>query len=197
MKKEIKKYASFSKSEIIDNITSFTSRVWQVHPFMEGNTRTTALFIEQYLKQLGFSVDNTLFKEKAVFFRNALVRANYADYSKGINEEDKFLKMFFVNLLYEGEYTLQLRDLIIPNGESASVLNKLHANQKVLSEEKKRCNWRGAIPVEVKSADNTKAKSLNVYIKTYKPKYAIKISAKNFSYEDGKKIIPLYAVFCI
>ena len=135
-----KKYASFSKSEIIDNITSFTSRVWQVHPFMEGNTRTTALFIEQYLKQLGFSVDNTLFKEKAVFFRNALVRANYADYSKGINEEDKFLKMFFVNLLYEGEYTLQSRNLIIPNGESASVLNKLHANQKVLSEEKKRCN---------------------------------------------------------
>lgn len=53
------------------------------------------------------------------------------------------------------------------------------------------------IPIEVKSADNTRAKSLNVYIKTYEPKYAIKISAKNFSFEDGKKTVPLYAVFCI
>lgn len=130
-----KKYSLFSKSEIIENITDFTSRVWQVHPFMEGNTRTTALFIEQYLNQLGFNVDNALFKEKSVFFRNALVRANYADYSRGINEDDKFLKKFFVNLLYRGEYKLQSRDLILPG--KTSVLDKLHPNQKMLSEEKR------------------------------------------------------------
>ena len=53
------------------------------------------------------------------------------------------------------------------------------------------------IPIEVKSADNTKAKSLKVYIETYKPAYAIKISARNFGFEDGKKTVPLYAVFCI
>ena len=53
------------------------------------------------------------------------------------------------------------------------------------------------IPVEVKSADNTKAKSLKVYMETYKPAYAIKLSAKNFSFEDGKKTVPLYAAFCI
>lgn len=53
------------------------------------------------------------------------------------------------------------------------------------------------IPIEVKSADNTKAKSLRVYMDTYKPAYAIKLSAKNFSFEDGKKIVPLYAAFCI
>ena len=53
------------------------------------------------------------------------------------------------------------------------------------------------IPIEVKSADNTKAKSLKVYIETFKPAYAIKISAKNFGFEDGKKTVPLYAVFCI
>lgn len=132
-----KKYVSFSKSEIIDNITSFTSRVWQVHPFMEGNTRTTALFIEQYLNQLGFNVDNTLFKEKAMFFRNALVRANYADYSKGISEEEKFLKMFFVNLLYKGEYKLQSRDLVISNQGKISVLNKLHENQENIKRQKR------------------------------------------------------------
>jgi len=53
------------------------------------------------------------------------------------------------------------------------------------------------IPIEVKSADNTKAKSLNVYIQTNKPMYAIKLSTKNFGFEDGKKTVPLYAAFCI
>ena len=53
------------------------------------------------------------------------------------------------------------------------------------------------IPIEVKSADNTKAKSLKVYMETYKPDYAIKLSAKNFGFEDGKKTVPLYAAFCI
>ena len=53
------------------------------------------------------------------------------------------------------------------------------------------------IPIEVKSADNTKAKSLKVYMDTYKPEYAIKLSAKNFAFEDNKKIVPLYATFCI
>ena len=53
------------------------------------------------------------------------------------------------------------------------------------------------IPIEVKSADNTRAKSLKVYMETYKPAYAIKLSAKNFGFEDGKKTVPLYAAFCI
>ncbi len=53
------------------------------------------------------------------------------------------------------------------------------------------------IPIEVKSADNTRAKSLKVYMETYKPDYAIKLSAKNFGFEDGKKTVPLYAAFCI
>lgn len=53
------------------------------------------------------------------------------------------------------------------------------------------------IPIEVKSADNTKAKSLKVYMETYKPDYAIKLSTKNFGFEDRKKIVPLYAAFCI
>lgn len=53
------------------------------------------------------------------------------------------------------------------------------------------------IPIEVKSADNTRAKSLAEYIKCYKPDYAIKLSTKNFGFEDGKKTVPLYAAFCI
>lgn len=53
------------------------------------------------------------------------------------------------------------------------------------------------IPIEVKSADNTKAKSLKIYMDAYKPAYAIKLSARNFSFENGKKTVPLYAAFCI
>jgi hypothetical protein len=53
------------------------------------------------------------------------------------------------------------------------------------------------IPVEVKSADNTRAKSLRVYMETYQPAYAVKLSARNFGFENGKKTVPLYAAFCL
>ena len=62
--------------EVINNITKFSSNIWQVHPFREGNTRTVALYIEKYLISLGYKVDNFLFKDKSVYFRNALVRSN-------------------------------------------------------------------------------------------------------------------------
>jgi predicted AAA+ superfamily ATPase len=53
------------------------------------------------------------------------------------------------------------------------------------------------VPIEVKSADNAKAKSLDVYIAAYKPEYAVKLSTKNFGFSDGKKSVPLYAAFCL
>jgi predicted AAA+ superfamily ATPase len=53
------------------------------------------------------------------------------------------------------------------------------------------------IPIEVKSADNTKSKSLGIYIQTYKPEYAVRLSTKNFGFDDGKKTVPLYAAFCL
>ena len=76
--KELEKnYKEMNIVEVINSITKFSSSIWQVHPFREGNTRTTALFIEKYLISLGYNVDNTLFKDKSVYFRNALVRSNY------------------------------------------------------------------------------------------------------------------------
>ena len=62
-----------------------------------------------------------------------------------------------------------------------------------------RCliNESGVIPIEVKSADNTQAKSLGRYVELYKPPYAVKIADKNFGFENGKKTIPLYAAFCL
>ena len=82
-----KDYNKMNPIEVINNITKFSSSIWQVHPFREGNTRTTALFIEKYLTSLGYSVDNTLFKDKSVYFRNASVRSNYFNNYMNVKED--------------------------------------------------------------------------------------------------------------
>ena len=85
-----KNYKEMNIVDVINNITDFSSRIWQIHPFREGNTRTTALFIEKYLVSLGYNVDNTLFKDKSVYFRNALVRSNYFNnYLEYLNSESQ------------------------------------------------------------------------------------------------------------
>lgn len=108
-----KDYKSMSKEEIIISISDFTSRIWQVHPFKEGNTRTTAIFIEKYLKKLGYTIDNSLFKNKSIYFRNALVRSNYSNRELNIKPTDKYLLYFFENLLLEKNNSLESRDLIV------------------------------------------------------------------------------------
>jgi len=85
----------------IKKIGNFTANIWQIHPFCEGNTRTTALFMEKYLRSLGYNVNNDLFQRYSVFFRNALVLANYDDFSKGIYRNMKYLYYFYENLLCE------------------------------------------------------------------------------------------------
>lgn len=106
-------YSNFSEEEVINRITEFTSRIWQVHPFQEGNTRTTAVFIQKHLISMGFNINNELFKDYALYFRNALVRANYTNYSKGVKETRKYLVMFFENLLLNKNNNLDNDELII------------------------------------------------------------------------------------
>lgn len=106
-------YINMKNEELIDRISEFTSRIWQVHPFCEGNTRTTAVFIQKYLLSIGFSVNNDLFKDNSLYFRNALVRANYINYTKGIKADKRYLNMFFENLLFNGENVLNNDDLKI------------------------------------------------------------------------------------
>lgn len=108
-----KSYAGLTEEKMIKRIASFTSSIWQAHPFMEGNTRTTAVFMECYLNNLGFSVDNAMFKDYSQYFRNALVRANFADYKNGITETNQYLERFYKNLLLGGEFQLRNRDLIL------------------------------------------------------------------------------------
>ena len=109
----VKNYKEMNIVEVINNITDFSSRIWQTHPFREGNTITTAIFIIKYLISLGYQVDNTLFKDKSVYFRNALVRSNYFNNEKNVKEDNRYLIKFYENLLLGKNNNLQSKDLIV------------------------------------------------------------------------------------
>lgn len=106
-------YSGKSTDEMIAQISSFVSGLWQIHPFAEGNTRTTAVFTIQYLRSLGFDVNNDLFAKHSWYFRNALVRANYKNALKGIEYTPIYLERFFRNLLLGEQWDLRNRYLHI------------------------------------------------------------------------------------
>ena len=106
-------YKGLSMDEIIHHLAVFVSRLWQIHIFGEGNTRTTAVFFIKYLGTLGFSVTNDIFAENAWYFRNALVRANYTNLQKGIHETTEYLEAFLRNLLLNEKNELHNRNLHI------------------------------------------------------------------------------------
>jgi len=106
-------YVGLSTDETIRHIARFTSNLWQIHAFGEGNTRTTGVFVIKYLRTLGFDVHNDVFAENAWYFRNALVRANYTNVPKGIEETTEYLELFFRNLLLGEQNELMSRYLVI------------------------------------------------------------------------------------
>ncbi len=93
------KYKGLSTDEIVKHITFFVSRLWQIHAFGEGNTRTTAVFTIKYLRSMGYKVDNDIFAQNSWYFRNALVCANYKNLKEGIEENPVYLERFFRNLI--------------------------------------------------------------------------------------------------
>lgn len=106
-------YKNLTMDEIIHHLAVFISRLWQIHVFGEGNTRTTAVFFIKYLRTLGFDVTNDIFAENAWYFRNSLVRANYNDLKNGIHETTEFLELFLRNLLLNESNPLDNRTLHI------------------------------------------------------------------------------------
>ena len=102
-------YKNLSMSDVVKHLTFFVSRLWQIHAFGEGNTRATAVFTIKYLRSLGFNVTNDIFKDNSWYFRNALVRANYKDVQKGIDENPEYLEKFFRNLLMNEHNELKNR----------------------------------------------------------------------------------------
>lgn len=115
-------YKGLSVDEKIKHICRFVAGLWQIHPFREGNTRTTAVFTIQYLRSIGYKVNNDLFACHSWYFRNALVRANYKNSALGIDYDFSFLEKFFQNLLLEKHHDLKNRYMIIeaPNDWGAT-----------------------------------------------------------------------------
>ena len=106
-------YKGLTQDGIINHIVDFVALLWQNHPFREGNTRTTAVFVIKYLRSIGFKVDNDLFADNSWYFRNALVRANYRNPSKGIEPDKTFLVKFFRNLMLGEQNVLKNRYMLI------------------------------------------------------------------------------------
>lgn len=114
-------YTGLSPDQMVEHIARFVSGIWQIHPFAEGNTRTTAVFIIKYLRSIGFNVENELFANNSWYFRNALVRANYRNTAKGVEPDLRYLIQFFRNLLMGESNELKNRQMSILNIESAQI----------------------------------------------------------------------------
>lgn len=115
-------FKGLSQQEIIEHLAHFISYLWQIHIIGEGNTRTTAVFLIKYLRKLGFKeVNNEMFAEHSWYFRNALVRANYEDLSKGIHKTEIFLFRFLSNLLLGQNYSLKNRDMHVQFFDTVNV----------------------------------------------------------------------------
>lgn len=106
-------YQNLSRNEIIKHLAQFTCDIWQIHPFGEGNTRSTAVFIIKYLNSLGYFIGHECFDKNSWYFRNALVRANYNDFQNDIYATTIYLEKFFENLLFGGKNELKNRYLHI------------------------------------------------------------------------------------
>ena len=107
------KYNKLSDKDIVRHLAKFTCDIWQIHPFCEGNTRTTAVFIIKYLNSLGYKIGNESFARNSWYFRNALVRANYNDFQNDVYATTEYLEKFFENLLLGTKHELKNRYLHI------------------------------------------------------------------------------------
>lgn len=112
-------YAGLDATQAIKHIAMFISGIWQIHPFCEGNTHTTAVFMIKYLQTFGFSVSNQVFADNSWYFRNALVRANYNDLQNNIHATTVFLEQFIENLLTGASHDLKNRYMHIDYTEKS------------------------------------------------------------------------------
>jgi fido (protein-threonine AMPylation protein) len=124
-------YKNLSLEQQVVHIAEFVSGLWQIHPFGEGNTRTTAVFTILYLRHIGFSVNNDLFANNSWYFRNALVRANYKNALKGIDYSPVYLERFFRNLLMGERWDLRNRYLHISPTSEWQVQPQLGVEERV------------------------------------------------------------------
>ncbi|MCU9974312.1 Fic family protein [Mobiluncus mulieris] len=122
-------YRGLSLDEIVAHLAVFVSRLWQIHVFAEGNTRTTAVFFIKYLRTLGFEVTNDIFAENAWYFHNALVRANYSDLKNEVHATTEYLELFLRNLLSGEKHPLRNRTLHVSLGSKVIRKPDIEANK--------------------------------------------------------------------
>lgn len=126
-------YQGLSKRAKVEQLAKFAAGIWQIHPFGEGNTRTTAVFMIKYLRTLGFMTNNDMFEAHAKYFRNALVRANYQDLANDISYTLEYLNKFFGNLLLGEKNTLDNREMQLKVGKSKEKILRLIAENPKIS----------------------------------------------------------------
>lgn len=126
-------YANLNVDDAISHLARFCANIWQIHPFCEGNTRTTAVFMIKYLRTLGFNVVNDVFADNSWYFRNALVRANYSDLTQGITETTIYLVNFFRSMLLGEEHDLRNRMMHIEWKKTQDITEIQSANNTVQS----------------------------------------------------------------
>ncbi len=129
-------YKGLNIEEMIRHLAVFVSRLWQIHAFAEGNTRTTAVFFIKYIRTLGFEVSNDIFAENAWYFRNALVKANYNDLKMGVHETTEYLELFLRNLLLGEKNELRNRDMHISGIFSKTEKADIQEEKADIQEEK-------------------------------------------------------------
>ena len=122
-------FRQMDQEELVYHFSSFASSLWRIHPFGEGNTRTTAVFLIKYLRSLGLDVDNTLFENNSRYFRDALVRANYTNLKKGVYEERDYLDYFFFDLMTGTRHSFSSRQLHV-YAQQPAVKKKLKPQER-------------------------------------------------------------------
>lgn len=150
-------YKGLTDDEKIEHIAKFISGIWQIHAFREGNTRTTAIFTIQYLRSLGYEVNNEMFAKHSWYFRNALVRANYRNINKDIEYSPIYLVRFFRNLLLKDGWVLKNRYLHIqPTDDWKEQPNLKNPHYKNILQKVDRKGGQKSEPVDRKGGQKTK-----------------------------------------
>ena len=175
-------YKDLSLEEAIKHMCRFTSNIWQIHPFCEGNTRTTAVFIIKYLRTFGFEINDDVFAEKSFYFRNSLVRANYKNIEKNVFEDISFLEKFFYNLLANTKFELKNRYTHI-NYKEVESQEKLNCKNYTLEEQ--------AIINIIKNNPSVKqeeiARLINKSLRTVKARMIEMQDKEKIARENGKR----------
>ena len=145
------RYEQLTLEEAVSHLAKFTSDIWQIHPFGKGNTRTIAVFIIKYMQTLGFEVEYTIFEKDALYFRNALVRANYTNLKAGIYATTEFLEQFFENMVLGTENALKNENMCqtykcqsesVKQGDDTNENIKFHSKNDTIQEIFQMCQTK-------------------------------------------------------